>query len=96
VKFRIIEDQSPVGVVLHQAQNADLVILGMSEEWGLESHLFGWARAADCRDCPSSLLIVKKNALRRFRCDNSPAVRNREANAGWPFGESAFWIDRPC
>jgi nucleotide-binding universal stress UspA family protein len=55
VKFRIIEDQSPVGVVLHQAQNADLVILGMSEEWGLESHLFGWRAQRIARAGPSKL-----------------------------------------
>ena len=60
VTFRVIEDQSPVGVVLHQAQNADLVLLGMSEELGLESHLFGWRAQRIARDCPSSMLIVKK------------------------------------
>jgi Kef-type K+ transport system membrane component KefB/nucleotide-binding universal stress UspA family protein len=63
VTFRVIEDQSPAGVVLHQAQNADLVILGMSEEWGLESHLFGWRAQRIARDCPSSLLIVKKSGV---------------------------------
>jgi Kef-type K+ transport system membrane component KefB len=60
VVFRVIEDQSPVGVVLHQAQNADLVILGVAEEWGLESYLFGWRAQRIARDCPSSLLIVRK------------------------------------
>jgi Kef-type K+ transport system membrane component KefB len=60
VTFRVIEDESPVGVVLHQAQNADLVIIGVAEEWGLESHLFGWRAQRIARDCPSSLLIVRK------------------------------------
>jgi Kef-type K+ transport system membrane component KefB/nucleotide-binding universal stress UspA family protein len=60
VTFRAIEDESPVGVVLHQAQNADLVIIGVAEEWGLESHLFGWRAQRIARDCPSSLLIVRK------------------------------------
>jgi Kef-type K+ transport system membrane component KefB len=60
VTFRVIEDPSPVAVALHQAQNADLVIVGVSQEWGLESHLFGWRAQRIARDCPSSLLIVKK------------------------------------
>ena len=42
VTFRVVEDPSPVGVVLHQAPQFDLVVIGVAEEWGLESHLFGW------------------------------------------------------
>src|SRR5438128_2824521 len=61
VTVRVIEDESPVGVVLHQSQNADLVIIGVAEEWGLESHLFGWRAQRIARDCPCSLLIVRKN-----------------------------------
>jgi nucleotide-binding universal stress UspA family protein len=60
VTFRVIEDPSPVAVVIHQAQGADLVIVGVAEAWGLESHLFGWRAQRIARDCPSSLLIVKK------------------------------------
>ncbi|MEZ0263199.1 MAG: cation:proton antiporter [Phycisphaerae bacterium] len=60
VTFRVVEDESPVGVVVHQAQNADLVIIGVAEEWGLESHLFGWRAQRIARDCPSSMLIVRK------------------------------------
>jgi Kef-type K+ transport system membrane component KefB/nucleotide-binding universal stress UspA family protein len=62
--FRLIEDESPVGVVLHQSQMADLVIIGVAEEWGLESHLFGWRPERIARDCPSSLLIVRKAGVR--------------------------------
>jgi Kef-type K+ transport system membrane component KefB/nucleotide-binding universal stress UspA family protein len=64
VTFRVIEDESPVGVVLHQSQSADLVIIGVAEEWGLESHLFGWRAERIARDCPSSLLIVRKKGVR--------------------------------
>jgi nucleotide-binding universal stress UspA family protein len=64
VTFRLIEDESPVGVVLHQAQTADLVIIGVAEEWGLESHLFGWRPERIARDCPSSLLLVRKSGVR--------------------------------
>jgi nucleotide-binding universal stress UspA family protein len=64
VTFRLIEDESPVGVVLHQSQTADLVIIGVAEEWGLESHLFGWRPERIARDCPSSLLLVRKSGVR--------------------------------
>jgi len=60
VTFRVVEDPSPVGVVLYQAQNFDLLIVGVGEEWGLESHLFGWRAERIARDCPCSLLIVRK------------------------------------
>jgi len=46
--------------VLHQAPQFDLVIIGVAEEWGLESHLFGWRAERIARDCPTSMLIVRK------------------------------------
>jgi Kef-type K+ transport system membrane component KefB/nucleotide-binding universal stress UspA family protein len=73
--FRLIEDESPVGVVLHQSQSADLVVIGVAEEWGLESHLFGWRPERIARDCPSSLLIVRKSGVRsRAAAATSPAA----------------------
>ena len=60
VTMKVIEDTSPVGVVVHQAQQFDLVVIGVSEEWGLESHLFGWRPEKIARDCPCSLLIVRR------------------------------------
>jgi nucleotide-binding universal stress UspA family protein len=63
VTFRVVEDPSPVGVVLHQAQQFDLIVIGVAEEWGLESHLFGWRAERIARDCPSSMLIVRKYAV---------------------------------
>ena len=60
VTFRVVEDPSPVGVVLHQAPQFDLIIIGVAEEWGLASHLFGWRAERIIRDCPSSMLIVRK------------------------------------
>jgi nucleotide-binding universal stress UspA family protein len=58
--FKVVEDQSPVGVILHQAQQFDLVVIGVAEEWGLESRLFGWRPETIARDCPASLLIVRR------------------------------------
>jgi nucleotide-binding universal stress UspA family protein len=74
VTFRVIRDESPVGVVLHQAQNADLVIIGVAEEWGLESHLFGWRAQRIARDCPSSLLIVRKGGVASARTSAGPSA----------------------
>ena len=78
--FRLIEDESPVGVVLHQSQLADLVIIGVAEEWGLESHLFGWRPERIARDCPSSLLLVRKSGVRAHA--DEPAVGGNGSGAG--------------
>src|SRR5438128_7148729 len=77
VTVRVIEDESPVGVVLHQAQTADLVIIGVAQEWGLESHLFGWRAQRIARDCPSSLLIVRRAS--HGWSESSPTGSNTEA-----------------
>lgn len=69
VTFRVVEDPSPVGVVLHQAPQFDLVIIGVAEEWGLESHLFGWRAERIARDCPSTMLIVRKFQTERPRIE---------------------------
>lgn len=61
VTFRTVPDPSPVEVVLREAKEFDLVIVGVAEEWGLESHLFGWRPERIARDCPTSLLIVRKH-----------------------------------
>jgi hypothetical protein len=65
-------------VVLHQAQTADLVIIGVAEEWGLESHLFGWRPERIARDCPSSLLLVRKSGVRAH--EDVPAVGGTAAS----------------
>jgi Kef-type K+ transport system membrane component KefB/nucleotide-binding universal stress UspA family protein len=77
VTFRVIEDESPVGVLLHQAQSADLVIIGVAEEWGLESHLFGWRAERIARDCPSSLLIVRKYAEKPVARSQNPVASSQ-------------------
>jgi len=60
VTFQVVEDYSPVNAVLKLAKEFDLVVIGVGEEWGLESHLFGWKAERIARDCPTSLLIVRK------------------------------------
>jgi nucleotide-binding universal stress UspA family protein len=60
VEFKVLEDNSPVAAVLREAEGFDLVIIGVAEEWGLESHLFGWRPERIARECPSSMLIVRR------------------------------------
>jgi nucleotide-binding universal stress UspA family protein len=62
VEFRVVADASPVSVVLRESADFDLVIVGVSEEWGLESHLFGWRPERIARETPASLMIVRKSA----------------------------------
>ena len=60
VEFKVVEDDSPVAAVLRESRGYDLVIIGVAEEWGLESHLFGCRPERIARECPSSMLIVRQ------------------------------------
>ena len=64
--FTSVQGASPVAVVLREAAQFDLVVIGVSEEWGLESRLFGWRPERIARDCPASMLIVRKDETRPF------------------------------
>lgn len=71
VHFRVVADDSPEDVVLREARNFDLLVIGVSEEWGLESRLIGIKPERVAQEAPSSLLIVR----------NRPSAR-RAAPAG--------------
>jgi nucleotide-binding universal stress UspA family protein len=60
VEVRTVESATPVSAVLSVAAEFDLVVIGVAERWGLESRLFGLRAERIARDCPSSLLIVRK------------------------------------
>jgi Kef-type K+ transport system membrane component KefB len=62
VEFKVVEHYSPVTAVLDEARGADLIVIGVSEEWGLESQLLGWRPQRIANDSPTSLLIVRKFA----------------------------------
>jgi Kef-type K+ transport system membrane component KefB len=62
VQFKVVEDHSPVDAVLREAEHVDLVVIGVAEEWELESHLFGFRPQRIALECPKSLLIVRKFA----------------------------------
>ncbi len=61
VQFKIVQDDSPVDVVVQHAQSADLTVIGVGEEWGLESHLFGFRSERIAQEVESSLLIVRRH-----------------------------------
>ncbi|HSV15928.1 MAG TPA: universal stress protein, partial [Tepidisphaeraceae bacterium] len=62
IRFDIVQDASPVDAVLREAQKGyDLVLIGVSEEWGLESHLFGFRPERIAEKVGCSLLIVRRH-----------------------------------
>jgi Kef-type K+ transport system membrane component KefB/nucleotide-binding universal stress UspA family protein len=60
VTFRVVEDGSPVDVVLREASQFDLIVIGIAGQWGLESRRIGWRAEKIVREWPGSLLIVRK------------------------------------
>jgi len=62
VEIRVVEGMSPVDAVLGTAGDFDLVVVGVSEEWGLESNLFGLRPERIAEASPTSLLIVRAHA----------------------------------
>jgi Kef-type K+ transport system membrane component KefB/nucleotide-binding universal stress UspA family protein len=61
VTMRVVEHDSPVDAVIEQASAFDLVVIGVAEEWGLESHLLGFRAERIAREVGRSLLIVRKH-----------------------------------
>ncbi|HVT90439.1 MAG TPA: cation:proton antiporter [Tepidisphaeraceae bacterium] len=60
VTFRVVEDHSPIDVVLREAKQFDLVAVGLDAAWGLESRLIGMRPERIARQFPGSLLIVRR------------------------------------
>lgn len=58
-----VEDASPSYAVLSRVPGHDLVIIGVSDEWGLESSLLGLRAERIASNCPVSLLIVRRYQL---------------------------------
>ena len=63
VQFRVIESHDPAGAVIEQSADFDLVVIGIAEEWGLESQLFGLRRERIAAGTPASLLIVRQGTF---------------------------------
>jgi Kef-type K+ transport system membrane component KefB len=60
VHVRVVESQYPVDAVLEASHDFDLIVIGVSEEWGLASHMFGWRSERIAEACSASMLIVRK------------------------------------
>lgn len=72
VQFRVIESDDPAGTVIEQSADFDLVVIGIAEEWGLESQLFGLRRERIAAGTPASLLIVRQGTVAGGPKPNSP------------------------
>ena len=85
VQMRVIESADPVGTVIQQSAEFDLVVIGVAEEWGLESHLFGWRPERIAEGSRASLLIVRQRAAAGEDAERSAAVIETAAEpAGMP------------
>jgi nucleotide-binding universal stress UspA family protein len=62
VNFQVIEDSSPVEAVIQAAKEYDLVVIGVEEQWGMQSQLFGFRPERIAQQTATSLLIVRKYA----------------------------------
>lgn len=62
VHMKVIESDSPVDAVIQEAKGHDLVIIGVSEEWGLESGMFGFRRERLANQCSAPMLIVRRGS----------------------------------
>jgi nucleotide-binding universal stress UspA family protein len=60
VRVKIVDADSPVDAVLAESASHDLTIIGVAEEWGLESSLLGLRAERVADECTTSLLIVRR------------------------------------
>jgi Kef-type K+ transport system membrane component KefB/nucleotide-binding universal stress UspA family protein len=60
-RLQVVESDSPLDTAIKIAnRNYDLVVVGLSETWGLEPSLFSKRHERLARECPASLLILRK------------------------------------
>lgn len=62
VVLRIVASADPLQALVDVAREGfDLVVVGVSQSWGLEPALFSTRHERLARDCPASLLILRKH-----------------------------------
>ncbi len=76
VVLRVVTASDPVQVLVDVAREGfDLVVVGVSDAWGLEPTLFAPRHERLARECPASMLIVRRYvapaAARRLRLGRS-------------------------
>jgi nucleotide-binding universal stress UspA family protein len=61
VRLKVVESANPQDAVLQESyQDYDLVVIGVSEEWGLQPTLFSRRHEELARSCPASMLMIRK------------------------------------
>lgn len=60
VEIKVVPAGSPTETILAQIDTHDLVVIGVAEEWGLESTLLGIRAERIASRCPASMLIVRR------------------------------------
>jgi hypothetical protein len=75
IRLVVVPDAHPIEPILRQAEAADLLVVGLSEAWGLESHLFGFRSERLVQESQKSLLIV-----RRHEATPAPMAASEPAN----------------
>jgi Kef-type K+ transport system membrane component KefB/nucleotide-binding universal stress UspA family protein len=61
VTFRAVADESPVDCVLRESATYDLVVIGIGEEFGLESHLLAFRPERLVSECVKPMLITRRH-----------------------------------
>jgi nucleotide-binding universal stress UspA family protein len=82
VTMRTIESDTPVSVVIEQAKEFELVMIGVAEEWGLESQMLGFRAERVAREVACSLLIVRKHGS--FAAARGVIVNSADEKLGTP------------
>jgi nucleotide-binding universal stress UspA family protein len=72
VHFRVIEAEDPVEAVVAAAAGYDLMVVAAAEEWGTESHRFGFRTERIAEGSTCSLLLVHRSAEARIRHETGP------------------------
>ncbi|MDB5325627.1 MAG: Sodium/hydrogen exchanger [Phycisphaerales bacterium] len=60
VNIKVVPSDTPADAILSEITDHDLVVIGVAEEWGLESSLIGIRAERIATDCPASMLIVRR------------------------------------
>ena len=61
IKLQVIESDDPLEAAVQKAkQDYDLIVVGLSETWGLEPSLFSSRHERLISECPASMLILRK------------------------------------
>ncbi|HEX8322674.1 MAG TPA: cation:proton antiporter [Tepidisphaeraceae bacterium] len=60
VSVKVVPSDAPADAILAEITDHDLVVIGVAEEWGLESSLLGLRAERIATKCPASMLIVRR------------------------------------